>query len=270
MPRRYRHRADQARDQHLLSDRHAAVGVRPRQRTGVRRRGATAFRRHQHADGRLSRHRRARGRRNRHAGGRRGVAVEQGFARDLRATRAPAGRRRARGLRRRVPRPARRDGDRGLRRRRRRDRQAPARASRPTCRSRSRSTITPTCPPIWSTTPTVITGYKTYPHVDMYEVGKLAGDILVARARRRDRARDGVGLAAATRVDHAPRARRTGRRATSCAMRARWKRAATCSPPPSSRRSRTPTRPTPACRPSSSATPSAAARQPRRKCAIAC
>jgi microcystin degradation protein MlrC len=26
---------------------------------------------------------------------------------------------------------------------------------------------------------TVITGYKTYPHVDMYEVGKLAGDILV-------------------------------------------------------------------------------------------
>src|SRR6266481_1311650 len=24
---------------------------------------------------------------------------------------------------------------------------------------------------------TVITGYKTYPHVDMYEVGKLAGDI---------------------------------------------------------------------------------------------
>jgi microcystin degradation protein MlrC len=25
---------------------------------------------------------------------------------------------------------------------------------------------------------TVITGYKTYPHVDMYEVGKLAGDIL--------------------------------------------------------------------------------------------
>lgn len=27
---------------------------------------------------------------------------------------------------------------------------------------------------------TVITGYKTYPHVDMYEVGKLAGEILVA------------------------------------------------------------------------------------------
>jgi microcystin degradation protein MlrC len=26
---------------------------------------------------------------------------------------------------------------------------------------------------------TVITGYKTYPHVDMYDVGKLAGDILV-------------------------------------------------------------------------------------------
>ncbi len=26
---------------------------------------------------------------------------------------------------------------------------------------------------------TVITGYKTYPHVDMYEVGKLAGEILV-------------------------------------------------------------------------------------------
>jgi microcystin degradation protein MlrC len=26
---------------------------------------------------------------------------------------------------------------------------------------------------------TVITGYKTYPHVDMYEVGKLAGDIMV-------------------------------------------------------------------------------------------
>src|ERR1700693_4091349 len=29
---------------------------------------------------------------------------------------------------------------------------------------------------------TVITGYKTYPHVDMYEVGKLAGEILL-RAR---------------------------------------------------------------------------------------
>jgi microcystin degradation protein MlrC len=26
---------------------------------------------------------------------------------------------------------------------------------------------------------TVITGYKTYPHVDMYDVGKLAGEILV-------------------------------------------------------------------------------------------
>jgi microcystin degradation protein MlrC len=26
---------------------------------------------------------------------------------------------------------------------------------------------------------TVITGYKTYPHVDMYEVGKLAGEVMV-------------------------------------------------------------------------------------------
>jgi microcystin degradation protein MlrC len=26
---------------------------------------------------------------------------------------------------------------------------------------------------------TVITGYKTFPHVDMYEVGKLAGEILL-------------------------------------------------------------------------------------------
>ena len=29
---------------------------------------------------------------------------------------------------------------------------------------------------------TVIAGYKTYPHVDMYEAGKLAGGILSARS----------------------------------------------------------------------------------------
>ncbi len=52
-------------------------------------------------------------------------------------------------------------------------------ASRRTCPSRSRSTTTRTSPPRWSRTRRCITGYKTYPHVDMYEAGKLAGGILV-------------------------------------------------------------------------------------------
>ena len=57
---------------------------------------------------------------------------------------------------------------------------------------------------------TVITGYKTYPHIDMYEAGKLAGRDPGRRARRRRRTGDGMGLATAAGVDHAPRA---GRRA---------------------------------------------------------
>ena len=82
-------------------------------------------------------------------------------------------------LRRGAARPARRDGDRGLRRRRRRDR---ARACAP---------IAPDVPIAVTLdyhtnlsgtlvdNATVIAGYKTYPHVDMYEAGMLAGGILV-------------------------------------------------------------------------------------------
>ena len=55
---------------------------------------------------------------------------------------------------------------------------------------------------------TVITGYKTYPHVDMYDVGKLAGDIMMRTLAGRDRAGHGMGLVAAARVDHASCARR--------------------------------------------------------------
>ena len=57
---------------------------------------------------------------------------------------------------------------------------------------------------------TVITGYKTYPHVDMYEAGKLAGGILVGAL---DGAVEPVmawGWKPLHRVGHAPRA---GRRA---------------------------------------------------------
>ena len=122
---------------------------------------------------------RARARRDRDAGRRRVVAVEQGVARDVRDAGAPARGRGARRLRRRVPRPARRDGDRGLRRRRRRDRAAAAPHRARQCRSRSRSTTTPTCRGTLVDNATVITGYKTYPHVDMYEAGMLAGGILV-------------------------------------------------------------------------------------------
>ena len=58
------------------------------------------------------------------------VAVEQGVARDVRGAGAPARGRGARRLRRGLARPARRDGDRGLRRRRRRDRAARCARSR--------------------------------------------------------------------------------------------------------------------------------------------
>ena len=99
--------------------------------------GARALRAHQHADGaRISTSRGARTRRDRDAGRRRIVAVEQGVARDVRDAGAAAGGRGARRLRRRVPRPARRDGDRGLRRCRGRDRRSACAESRPSCRSR--------------------------------------------------------------------------------------------------------------------------------------
>ena len=211
----------------------------------------------------------ARRRRNRHAGGRRGMAVEQGLARDVRATGAAAGGRRARRLRCGLARPARRDGDRGLRRRRRRNRQAPARhraatADRGDARLPHQSVGGP--------------GRQRHGHHRLQDLParrhvrrrQARRRHPGAHARRRDRAGDGVGLAAAARVDHASRARgRPFRRHR--ALRARnGERAARCWPRRSSRRSRTPTHPTPAYRRSSSAMRNAAARRPRRKFAIAC
>ena len=106
------------------------------------------------------------------------VALEQGVARDVRDAGAAARGRGARRLRRRLPRPARRDGDRGLRRRRRRDRAAPA-PHRAASSDRGDARLPHEPVGTLVDNATVITGYKTYPHVDMYEAGMLAGGILV-------------------------------------------------------------------------------------------
>ena len=224
-----RHRADQARDEYVLAAADAACVVRTRQWTRVRRGRARALRKHEHADGaRTSTSRGARAPEIVTPVAAEVVAVEQGVARDVRdAAARRSWNARARRMRRGVARPARRDGDRGLRRCRRRDRAADPRASRPRCRSRSRSTTTRTSRPSCVDNATVIAGYKTYPHVDMYEAGMLAGGILVGTLDGDDRAGDGVGLEAAAGVDHASRAgRRTvGRHPR--ATRARWRPTAT-------------------------------------------
>ena len=94
---------------------------------------------------------------------------------------------------------------------------------------------------------TVITGYKTYPHVDMYETGRARRRDPRAHAARRDRARDGVGLAAARSLDHA--ARTGGRAVRRHRRRSHAKRSATaaCSPRPCCRRSRMPDTPYTGC-----------------------
>jgi microcystin degradation protein MlrC len=103
---------------------------------------------------------------------------------------------------------------------------------------------------------TVITGYKTYPHVDMYEVGKLAGDIMVRTLAGEIEPVMAWGWLPllASIMRHAPR---MAPPATSCVMRARWSQTAKCSPQRSSL-FHAPTRLTPAFRRSSSAMRSAA------------
>ncbi len=54
----------------------------------------------------------------------------------------------------------------------------------------------------------VIAGYKTYPHVDQYEAGQLAGSILLRYAQRRSQAGDGVGQRTVARPDAAAEHRR--------------------------------------------------------------
>ena len=57
----------------------------------------------------------------------------------------------------------------------------------PRCRSRSRSTSTATSRATWSPTPTLLHGYKTYPHVDMAERGREAAERLADVIGRRIR-----------------------------------------------------------------------------------
>ncbi len=117
---------------------------------------------------------------------------------------------------------------------------------------------------------TVITGYKTYPHVDMYEVGKLAGEILLRALGGEIEPVMAWGWLPllASIMRHAPEDGPSGdilRYAREMeAKRQRCSRRRCC------RRFRTPTRRTPACRRSSSATPSAAAPPRRARSATAC
>ena len=149
-------------------------------------------------------------------------------------------------LRRRAPRPARRDGDRGLRRRRRRDRAAPApHRARAADRRHARLPHEPVAGRLVENA-TVITGYKTYPHVDMYEAGMLAGGILVGALDGDVEPVMAWGWKPLSPRSCATR-RRTGRPATSSRSRGAWSRRHACSPRRCCRRSRTRTRRTPAC-----------------------
>ena len=77
------HRDDQARDEYLLADRDALVGLRPRQRAGLRR-GCRGRRcRLQHAIRCISGHRAVRGREAGHADCGRILALEHGDARHI-------------------------------------------------------------------------------------------------------------------------------------------------------------------------------------------
>ena len=116
---------------------------------------------------------------------------------------------------------------------------------------------------------TVITGYKTYPHVDMYEAGMLAGGILVGAL---DGAIEPVMAwgwkpLLASIMRHAPEDGPSGDiLAFARHMEADGTvLAATLLP-----RSRTPTRRTPASPPSSSATRATAAATQRAWCATTC
>ena len=49
----------------------------------------------------------------------------------------------------------------------------------------------------------MLTGYKTYPHVDMYESGELAGRVLAPLSQGRGETGHGVRHAPAARADAA-------------------------------------------------------------------
>ena len=112
----------------------------------------------------------------------------------LRADRRRAGRATVGGDagRRRLSRPARRDGERAVRGRRGRAAAARAGDRRPaTCRSPSASTTTPTSRRRWSSTTDSLVGYRTYPHVDRPETGQFAAralSVLLERGRPPGRA----------------------------------------------------------------------------------
>ena len=176
---------------------------------------------------------------------------------------ASPGRRGARRLRRGAARPARRDGDRGLRRRRRRDRAASARhrAGRADRRHARLSHEPVGHARRQCNGDRRLQDLSARRHV---RSGNARRRHPRRRARRRRRARDGLGLEAAHRVGDAPRAGGRAVRRHRSRSRGAWRPTAPCSPPRCCRRSRTRTRPTPACRRSSSATrATAAARTPR-------